>query len=259
MPYSFTLTTTIPASPQEVYEAWLDSLAHTEMTGGEANVSGEIGAEVSAWDGYISGRNLELVSGERIVQSWRTSEFSDEHEDSIITLTLEEVEDGTRLTLEHTNVPDEQRSYEEGGWQENYFEPMVAYFAERKQGAAETSPEKAAKKSAPKASPKSAPKRPAKSARKAKRAASAKSKRAAPRAKASPKAPGTKASPKAPGTNASPKAPRTKASPKAPRTKASPNKSKSKSKRKARRSVVAATARKRAKPATRKSARRKRK
>ena len=232
MPYSFTLTTTIPASPQEVYEAWLDSLAHTEMTGGEANVSGEIGAEVSAWDGYISGRNLELVSGERIVQSWRTSEFSDEHEDSIITLTLEEVEDGTRLTLEHTNVPDEQRSYEEGGWQENYFEPMVAYFTERKQGAAETSPEKAAKKSAPKASPKSAPKRPAKSARKAKRAASAKSKRAAPRAKASPKA---------------------------PRTKASPNKSKSKSKGKARRSVVAATARKRAKPATRKSARRKRK
>ena len=232
MPYSFTLTTTIPASPQEVYEAWLDSLAHTEMTGGEANVSGEIGAEVSAWDGYISGRNLELVSGERIVQSWRTSEFSDEHEDSIITLTLEEVEDGTRLTLEHTNVPDEQRSYEEGGWQENYFEPMVAYFAERKQGAAETSPEKAAKKSAPKASPKSAPKRPAKSARKAKRAASAKSKRAAPRAKASPKA---------------------------PRTKASPNKSKSKSKGKARRSVVAATARKRAKPATRKSARRRRK
>jgi len=232
MPYSFTLTTTIPASPQEVYEAWLDSLAHTEMTGGEANVSGEIGAEVSAWDGYISGRNLELVSGERIVQSWRTSEFSDEHEDSIITLTLEEVEDGTRLTLEHTNVPDEQRSYEEGGWQENYFEPMVAYFTERKQGAAETSPEKAAKKSAPKASPKSAPKRPAKSARKAKRAASAKSKRAAPRAKASPKA---------------------------PRTKASPNKSKSKSKGKARRSVVAATARKRAKPATRKSARRRRK
>jgi len=202
------------------------------MTGGEANLSGEIGAEVSAWDGYISGRNLELVPGERIVQSWRTSEFSDEHEDSIITLTLEEVEDGTRLTLEHTNVPDEQKSYEEGGWQENYFEPMVAYFTERKQGAAETSPEKAAKKSAPKASPKSAPKRPAKSARKAKRAASAKSKRAAPRAKASPKA---------------------------PRTKASPNKSKSKSKGKARRSVVAATARKRAKPATRKSARRKRK
>jgi hypothetical protein len=35
MQYAFTLTTTIPASAQEIYEVWLDSLAHSEMTGGE--------------------------------------------------------------------------------------------------------------------------------------------------------------------------------------------------------------------------------
>lgn len=178
MPYTFTLTTTIPASPEEIYQAWLDSLAHSEMTGGAANMSEQIGAEVSAWDGYISGRNLELVPGERIVQSWRTSEFADEHGDSVITILLQEADEGTLLTLEHSNVPDEQRSYEEAGWQENYFEPMVAYFTERKRGAAETSP--------PKAAPKTAPKRATKTARNAKRAAGAKSKRAAPRAKASP-------------------------------------------------------------------------
>ena len=178
MPYTFTLTTTIPASPDEIYQAWLDSLAHSEMTGGAANMSEQLGAEVSAWDGYISGRNLELVPGERIVQSWRTSEFADEHGDSVITILLEEADEGTLLTLEHSNVPDEQRSYEEAGWQENYFEPMVAYFTGRKRGAAETSPAKAAAKTAPK--------RATKTARNAKRAAGAKSKRAAPRAKASP-------------------------------------------------------------------------
>ena len=90
MPYTYTLTTTIPASAQEIYDAWLDSIGHSEMTGGAAEMSDEIGAEISAWDGYISGRNLELVPGERIVQSWRTTKFSDEHEDSIITVTLEE-------------------------------------------------------------------------------------------------------------------------------------------------------------------------
>jgi len=144
MPYTFTLTTTIPASPNEIYQAWLDSLAHSEMTGGAANMSELLGAEVSAWDGYISGRNLELVPGERIVQSWRTSEFADEHGDSVITILLEDADEGTLLTLEHSNVPDEQRSYEEAGWQENYFEPMVAYFTGRKRGAAETSAAKAA-------------------------------------------------------------------------------------------------------------------
>ena len=128
MPYTYTLTSIIPATPQEIYDAWLDSLAHSEMTGGEASMSGEIGAEISAWGDYIKGRNLELVPSERIVQSWRTQEFSDEHEDSIITVMLEETDDGTLLTLVHSNVPDEQRTYEEGGWQSNYFEPMKVYF-----------------------------------------------------------------------------------------------------------------------------------
>jgi uncharacterized protein YndB with AHSA1/START domain len=81
MPYTFILTATIPASPEDVYQAWLDSVGHSEMTGGEATMSDEVGAEVSAWDGYISGRNLELIPGERIVQAWRTAEFGDEHED----------------------------------------------------------------------------------------------------------------------------------------------------------------------------------
>ena len=128
MPYSYTLSTVVPASPAEIYRAWLDSVAHSEMTGGEATMSDEVGADVSAWDGYITGRNLELVPGERIVQSWRTTEFDDEFEDSIVTIVLQETEDGTLLTLQHSDVPDEHKSYEEGGWQSNYFEPMIVYF-----------------------------------------------------------------------------------------------------------------------------------
>ncbi len=183
MPYTFTLTATIPASPEEIYEAWLDSLGHSEMTGGEANMSGEVGAEVSAWDGYISGRNLELIPAERIVQSWRTTEFADEHEDSVISIVLTAVGDSTLLTLEHSNVPDDQRSYEEGGWQSNYFEPMVAYFTGLQEAGPAEPPEKPAQRSAPKAPPKRA----ARIGRKAKPAAKVKSKRAAPRGKAAKK------------------------------------------------------------------------
>jgi uncharacterized protein YndB with AHSA1/START domain len=161
MPYAFTLTTTIPASAQEIYDAWLDSLGHSEMTGGgEASMSDEIDAEVSAWDGYITGRNLGLVPGERIVQSWRTTQFTEEHEDSIITLTLEEIEDGTFLTLVHSNVPEGQTSYEQGGWQEHYFEPMKKYFANRTLANAEAaSKEKASKTRRKRAAPRRKSKR----------------------------------------------------------------------------------------------------
>jgi uncharacterized protein YndB with AHSA1/START domain len=234
MPYTFTLTASIPASPEEIYQAWLDSLAHSEMTGGEASMSDQIGAEVSAWDGYISGRNVELIPSERIVQSWRTSEFDDEEEDSMITVVLEPVGGETLLTLEHSNVPDEHRSYEEGGWESNYFEPMIAYFAERKGKVAEPAPRQARKSSVSKASPKSTPKPKAESACRTKRAVSAKKpKPPASRAKASSnKALSNKASSNKPSSN-----------------KAAPKKSGAKSKTKGKgKPKAGAAARSRAKP-----------
>jgi len=178
VPYGFTLTTTLPASPQEIYDAWLDSLGHSEMTGGEASMSDQTGADVSAWDGYITGRNVELVPGERIVQSWRTTKFTDEHEDSLITVTLETVEEGTLLTLWHTNVPDAQTSYEHGGWQQHYFDPMTEYFSARKRAR----PGRRSKPAARKAKPKRASI--ARSAKSKRTARSAKSRRATPKAKA---------------------------------------------------------------------------
>jgi uncharacterized protein YndB with AHSA1/START domain len=128
MSYDFTLTALIPATPQAIYDAWLDSSGHTRMTGGEAQMSAEAGGSFTAWDGYISGRNLELIPHTRIVQSWRTTRFTEQHPDSKITVTLASATGGTILTLTHSNVPDGQTSYEEGGWQTHYFEPMQKYF-----------------------------------------------------------------------------------------------------------------------------------
>ena len=75
MTYDFTLSCALPAAPEAVYDAWLDSAAHSAMTGGEAKIRRRVGDRYSAWDGYIEGATLELVPGKRIVQFWRTSEF----------------------------------------------------------------------------------------------------------------------------------------------------------------------------------------
>jgi activator of HSP90 ATPase len=135
MTYDFKLSCTLPATPQAVYDAWLDSAAHGAMTGGAAKIAKRVGGPYSAWDGYITGKTLELIPGKRIVQSWRTSKFGDGDPDSTITVELEQTKAGTRLTLTHSGVPDGQTKYENGGWQDNYFTPMKAYFAsERSKG-----------------------------------------------------------------------------------------------------------------------------
>ena len=133
MPYTFTLITMLPAPARDIYDAWLDSIAHSEMTQAAAIMSNKVGAEISAWNGNIKGRNLTLAPGEYIVQSWRTPLFADQHEDSIVILTFEETSRGTtRVILKHRNVPDGQTLYERGGWQEHYFKPIKAYFAKRR-------------------------------------------------------------------------------------------------------------------------------
>ena len=149
MPYDFTLTALIPATPKAVYDTWLDSRGHSAMTGGKATQSAKVGATVTAWDNYITGKNLHLEPGKRIVQTWRNTQFTNEHGDSVITVTLTKVAGGTRLTLNHANVPDGQTSYEESGWKTHYFTPMQRYFMTMTNVAAVVErAKKAAKKSA---------------------------------------------------------------------------------------------------------------
>ena len=128
MPFSFTVTDIIPATPQQIYEAWLDSRGHTKMTGSAARAKPVQGATFSAWGGYIKGKNLTLEPGRSIVQSWRTTKFAKQDPNSQIEVLLEPIPEGTRITLHHTNVPNGHTGYQDGGWQQHYFDPMKQYF-----------------------------------------------------------------------------------------------------------------------------------
>jgi len=128
MAKEFIVTALLPATPHEIYQAWLSSDGHSKMTGSSATISPDIGGEFSAWDGYIMGRNLELEKDKRIVQSWRTTEFNADEPDSHIEITLQAVGNQTKLTLRHTELPPHGGQYEQG-WVESYFDPMKDYFA----------------------------------------------------------------------------------------------------------------------------------
>jgi activator of HSP90 ATPase len=129
MAYDYELSTELPAPPDEVYAAWMSSEGHSAMTGADATVDPRLGGEFTAWDGYITGRTVALDPGKRIVQTWRTSEFGPADPDSEIEVLLEPAPNGTRLSLHHRGVPDDQTDYEHGGWQESYFEPMMDHFS----------------------------------------------------------------------------------------------------------------------------------
>lgn len=99
------------------------------MTNAEMAVASTIvGDSFTAYDGYISGKNVELVPYAKIIQTWRTADFSDDEEDSMIEITLKDDGPGkTVFTLAHSNLPPDGKKYEEG-WKTHYFLPMKIYF-----------------------------------------------------------------------------------------------------------------------------------
>jgi len=106
MACDFELTALLSATPQQVYDAWLSSEGHTAMTGGKATIDPVVGGGFVAWDGYITGTTLELDPLGRVVQTWRTSNFTDD-EDSTIEVLLEPVGNETQITVRHSSVPSE--------------------------------------------------------------------------------------------------------------------------------------------------------
>jgi uncharacterized protein YndB with AHSA1/START domain len=126
MSQTITVTRVIPARAERIYNAWLDPAEHAKMTGASAT-AGE-GQVFTAWDGYISGRTLSSEPASRIVQSWRTTEFPEGADDSTLTITLDEVDGGTKVTLHHEHVPEGQGEAYQKGWDDYYFTPMGQYF-----------------------------------------------------------------------------------------------------------------------------------
>ena len=128
MENKFTLSDIIAATPEQIYKAWLSMDGHTRMTGSPAEVAGRVKGKFTAWDGYISGETLESKPFSRILQAWRTTEFPEGSPDSNVEILLESVKGGTKVTIIHTNIPDDQADDYKQGWQDFYLKPMKSYF-----------------------------------------------------------------------------------------------------------------------------------
>jgi uncharacterized protein YndB with AHSA1/START domain len=134
MSIEFEVSDVIPAPPEVICAAWLNSDEHAKMTGSPAKVSAKVGEAFEAWDGYIQGVNLELESPSRILQSWRTTEFEESDKDSRLEIFFESEGSGTKVTIRHSELPDHGMQYQQG-WIDAYFTPMKECFGEKSKSA----------------------------------------------------------------------------------------------------------------------------
>ena len=115
----------IKASPEEVYTAITNPFTIELWSGYPAVMEVREDFEFSLFDGDITGRNIRFIENELVVQQWY---FGDRPEESVVTINLKLQEKGTKVTVEHTNVPDEDWEEFEEGWKIYYWGAIKSFF-----------------------------------------------------------------------------------------------------------------------------------
>lgn len=127
------------ASPKRVYEALTDAKQFNKVILQSAavksgaklgdkptEISREAGGAFTLYGGYITGRQIELVPNQRIVQAWRTGGW-DPGIYSIARFELTAQGSDTKLVFDHTGFPESLAEHLATGWKINYWEPLGKY------------------------------------------------------------------------------------------------------------------------------------
>lgn len=91
-------------------------------------ISRQPGGAFTLFGGYITGRHIELVPSERIVQAWRAGGW-DPGVYSIARFELVEQDPGTKIVFDHTGFPKGAADGLASGWKAHYWEPLEKLLA----------------------------------------------------------------------------------------------------------------------------------
>jgi uncharacterized protein YndB with AHSA1/START domain len=139
---SIHLETVFKASRKRVYDALTDAKQFHKVTQLSAAVQSGMapgtdpteianapGGAFSFFGGYISGRNVELIPNERIVQAWRAGSWPPGIY-SIAKFDLVEQGSDTKLLFDHTGFPKGDAEHLVEGWKTNYWSPLAKFLAQ---------------------------------------------------------------------------------------------------------------------------------
>lgn len=115
-----------PTTPARIYEILLDAKQFSAFTKDTAEVRPEPGAAFKLFGGRITGRNVELVPNQRIVQAWRSAAWP-AGEYTIVRFELVAHTNRTRVILDHAGFTEDKWEGLSDGWRSQYWEPLRAY------------------------------------------------------------------------------------------------------------------------------------
>jgi len=122
-------TVIIPASPEKVYDAYVDPKKRSEFTGYQATGRPVVGGKFTGIDEHIFGKYLELDDEKRVVQEWTSTDY--DYGPSRLELCFNKVPEGTELVIVLSGVPEDQADETADAWTKFYWDPLKKYFSKQ--------------------------------------------------------------------------------------------------------------------------------
>ena len=129
MPRTIQLAASLPASPDRLFDMYLDPGEHAAFTGSPVTISAEAGAPFRAFNGVLTGTILQVIPRRLIVQSWRSPHWGATDLDSTLILTFLPEKNGGRIELVQVNVVEDDFAGVCHGWEKFYWTPWRAYLS----------------------------------------------------------------------------------------------------------------------------------
>src|SRR5208337_434925 len=131
MPKTLITAAPLPASPELLFDMYLDPKEHAAFTGLPVTIGAKPGDAFRAFEGALGGTILHVEPKRLIVQTWRSVSFPPTAIDSILILTFLPQGDGGRIELTQINVADEDFAGVSHGWEKHYWTPWRKYLENR--------------------------------------------------------------------------------------------------------------------------------
>lgn len=134
--------TVFKGNRKRVYEALIDTKQFDKIIqlsgvmqsmppgGKPTQISRELGGAFTLFGGYITGRQIELIPDQRIVQAWRAGSWNPGVY-SIAKFELVEQGAGTKIIFDHAGFPAGRGESLAAGWKAHYWEPLEKFLAEQ--------------------------------------------------------------------------------------------------------------------------------
>ena len=107
MPRTIIAAASLPATPDKLFDMYLDAETHAGFTGMPVTLEPHAGGIFRAFDGMLSGTILHIEPKALIVQTWRSANWP--------------------LTAMDSNAPEEDFAGVSQGWEKYYWTPWRTY------------------------------------------------------------------------------------------------------------------------------------